>query len=158
MSSPFSRTIRSLHADSFRSVLIGVIVALVILITWGIWFFFAQVTLYEKSQSARVINGEIVVAEFPAQLLHSIQPAQPARLYLDGAIGQQVGTIFAIVTDVTSPSSQTEPTGQVKLFAFVDANSPIRLQEELTGQVEIEVEHLSPAQLVMRVSGLFVNN
>ena len=157
MSNPFSRTIRSLHADSFRPVLIGAIIAIVILITWGIWFFFAQVTLYEKSQSAHVINGEIVVAEFPSQLLHSIQPAQPARLYLDGAIGQQVGFISAIVTDVTSPS-QTEPTGQVKLFAFVDANSPIRLQKKLTGQVEIEVEHLSPAQLVMRVSGFFVNN
>jgi hypothetical protein len=157
MSSPFSRTIRSLHADSFLSVLIGVTIALVILITWGIWFFFAQVTMYEKSQSARIIDGEIVVAEFPTQLLHSIQPKRPARLYLDGAIGQQVGIISAIVTDVTNPS-QTEPTGQVKLFAFVDINSPIRLQKELTGQVEIEVEHLSPAQLVMRVSGLFVNN
>ena len=156
MSSPFSRTIRSLHADSFLSVLIGVFIALVILIAWGIWFFFAQVTLYEKSQSAR-ITGEIVVAEFPAQLLHNIQPTRPARLYLDGAIGQQVGIISAVVTDVINPS-QTEPTGQVKLFAFVDANSPIRLQKELTGQVEIEVEHLSPAQLVMRVSGLFVND
>ncbi len=157
MSNPFSRTIRSLHADSFLSVLIGAIIALVILISWGIWFFFAQVTLYEKSQSARIINGEIVIAEFSAQLLQSIQPEQQARLYLDGAIGQQVGTISAVVTDVTSPS-QTEPTGQVKLFAFVDANSSLRLQKELTGQVEVAVAHLSPAQLVMRVSGLFVSN
>jgi len=117
--------------------------------------FFAQVTLYEKSQSARVINGEIIIAQFSAQLLPRIQPRQPALLYLEGLIRQQVGTISAIVTDVITPPP-TEASGQVKLFSFVDANSPIRLHKELTGQVEIEVEHLSPAQLVMRVSGLFV--
>ena len=155
MSSPFSRTLRSLHADSFRPALIGSLIAFIILITWSIWFFFAQVTLYEKSQAARVNDGGIVVADFPTQVLHRIKPAQSARLYLDGAPGQQVSTIAAVVTDVASPS-QSGPTGQVKLFASIDPHSPLRFQKELTGQVEIAVEHLSPAQLVMQVSGLFV--
>jgi hypothetical protein len=154
MPSPFSRTMRSLHADSFRPALIGLIVATFMLVIWCLWFFFAQVSLYEKSLSARITKGEIITAEFPAESLHRIQQKQEARLQLDGIIGQQVGPVRAIVTDILKPS-QTETTGQVKLFAFAEADSPIRFEEELTGQVEIEVEHLSPAQLVMQVSGLF---
>ncbi len=154
MSSSFSRTMRSLHADSFRPALIGLVVAIILLVIWGTWFFFAQVTFYENSQSAYLTDGEIIVAEFPAEAFNRIQTGQAARLSIDGAIGKKVGSIRAIVTDVINPS-QAEKMGQVRLFAFADAASPIRFQEKLTGQVEIAVEQISPAQLVMRVSGLF---
>ncbi|RKZ52116.1 MAG: hypothetical protein DRR00_09350 [Candidatus Parabeggiatoa sp. nov. 3] len=154
MSSPFSRTMRSLHADSFRPALISLVVAIILLVIWGTWFFFAQMTFYENSQSAYLTDGEIILAEFPAEAFNRIQTGQAARLHLDGAMGKQVGTIRAIVTDVMRPS-QAEKTGEVRLFAFANADSPIRFQEKLTGQVEIAVEQISPAQLVMRVSGLF---
>ena len=152
MSSPFSRTMRSLYADSFRPALISLVVAIILLVTWGTWFFFAQVTFYENSQSAYLTDGEIIRAQFPTEAFNRIQTGQPARLYLDGAI--VAGSIRAIVTDVIRPS-QTEEMGEVRLFALADADSPIRFHEKLTGQVEIAVEHISPAQLVMRVSGLF---
>lgn len=158
MSSPFSRTMRSLHADSFRPMLVGLIGASILIAIWCIWFFFAQVTLYEHSLVARVTKGEIIVAEFSAEALNRIQQGQPARLNIDGAMGQQVGSISAIVTDIIKPStSEQKETGEVKLFSFAEASSPIRFEEELTGQVEIEVEHISPAKLVMRASGLFVD-
>jgi len=149
---------RSLHADSFRPALIGLIVAIILLVAWCTWFFFAQVTLYERSQSAHISNGEIIIAEFSAESFSRIQRGQSARLYIEGAMGQQVGSIPALVTDVISPPKhEQKKSGEVRLFAFAEAASPIRFQDELTGQVEIEVEQLSPAQLVMRISGVFVD-
>jgi hypothetical protein len=154
MSSPFSRTMRSLYADSFRPALIGLIIAIILLLVWGSWFFFAQLTFYENSQSAYLSDGEIILAEFPAKAFNRLQTGQSARLYIDGVMGKQVGQIRAIVTDVIQPS-QTEQIGKVRLFAFPDSDSPVRFHEKLTGKVQIAVEQISPAQLVMRVSGLF---
>lgn len=158
MSSPFSRTMRSVQADSVYPTLVGLIVAIIIFIAWNTWFFFAQVTLYEKSQSARLFKGEIVIAEFSAETLSRIQPGQPARLNIDGKLGKSVGTIPALVTDIINPPKMTPRiTGQVKLFAFTKPVPLIRSQDELTGTVEIEVGHLTPAQWVLRTSGLFTH-
>ena len=42
---------------------------------------------------------------------------------------------------------------QVELFLLPNAASSIPLQNGMTGQVEIAIEHLSPATLVLRSSG-----
>ena len=154
MSIAFSRSMRSLRADRFRPALVGLLFAMVLLAVWAAWFFLARITLYETSKTVRVTKGGIVVTDFPPEALGRIQRGQRALLRLDGAIGDQTGTIPAIVTNVTSQGEEGQV--RVELFALVDA-TPIPLQDGLTGQVEIEVEYVSPAVLVMRASGQFLD-
>jgi len=155
MSIAFSRSMRSLKADSFRPALVGLLVAMALLTAWIAWFFLARITLYETGQIVHTTKGGIVVAEFPSETLGRIQYGQPALLRLDGTIGDQARTIPAIVTNVASQSQ--EGCVEVKLFAPVNATAPVPLQDGLTGQVEIEVEHVSPATFVMRASGQLID-
>src|SRR5438874_3331724 len=54
MSTPFSRSMRSLSADSARRSLAGLFIAITLLIAWTVWFCLARVTLYEVTTTARL--------------------------------------------------------------------------------------------------------
>ena len=54
MSTPFSRTLRSVEADGFRLGGAALIVGCAALIAWSAWFFGAKVTVWEVSGSARL--------------------------------------------------------------------------------------------------------
>lgn len=54
MSTSFSRTMRSLSADSGRRALLGILGAAVALSLWAAWLTLARVPVYERSASARV--------------------------------------------------------------------------------------------------------
>lgn len=62
MAIPFARSMRSLEADSFRLSAAMLTVAAILLAAWCGWFFFARVSLYEVSASARV---EVAAASHP---------------------------------------------------------------------------------------------
>ncbi|HYO15030.1 MAG TPA: HlyD family efflux transporter periplasmic adaptor subunit [Thermoanaerobaculia bacterium] len=55
MGSPFSRTLRSLHADEHRRRALGLLPALVLLSAWAVWFFAAHVSVYEVTDAARLV-------------------------------------------------------------------------------------------------------
>jgi membrane fusion protein (multidrug efflux system) len=91
------------------------------------------------------------VAFFPPAAVGRIRPQQPARLRLDGFPWTQFGTPLATVTDVG-----TEPTeGRVRVELSLDLESApaIPLEHGLTGSVEVEVERISPAEVVLRAAG-----
>jgi hypothetical protein len=177
MANPFSRTIRSLHTDSFYVSIAGLLVALTLAGFWGHWFFTATITLYETSQQVYVTKTEVITSEFPQDVpdgiqrirnvrrrvivamfapeaLGSIRPNQAAFLHLKGKLGKQIGDIPAIVTNVSHFPGVVE--GQVELLAMIDAGAPNPFEEGGGGEVKIEVEYITPAKLVMRASGLFV--
>lgn len=54
MSTPFSRTLRSLQADAFRPSLIGMALVAALLLAWLAWFVLAEVSIYAVSQTARL--------------------------------------------------------------------------------------------------------
>ncbi len=54
MFEPFSRSLRSLRADNFQLTLSVLALAGVLLVGWGAWFFFAQVSLYAVTDTARL--------------------------------------------------------------------------------------------------------
>lgn len=54
MSSPFSRTSRSLSSDTSQYALLTWLLALILLLAWLAWFFFGKVTVYEISRQARL--------------------------------------------------------------------------------------------------------
>lgn len=149
MASPFSRTLRSLNADSYLVSMVSLTIALVLLLLWLAWFVFAQITLYETSNTFKIVNDETVLVYFPHSAQTQIQPGQAALLRLDVPIGAEAATIPAMVMDVEIPLTAQQIVAELYVMSQF---SPIPLRDGLTGKIDIEVEHISPATLVMRAT------
>ncbi len=92
------------------------------------------------------------VAEFPpSAALGRIQPGQPARLRLEGFPWAEYGGIRATVANVAS--EPRDGRVRVELIVYPDPSSAIPMQHGLPGTVEIEVERVSPAALMLRAAG-----
>ena len=93
-----------------------------------------------------------VVANFaPPAALGRILPGQTARLRLEGFPWGQYGSVGATVTSVASEIR--DGTIRVELALKADDRSRIPLQHGLPGSVEVQVEDISPASLVLRIAG-----
>jgi multidrug resistance efflux pump len=105
---------------------------------------------------ARIIpEGEIhVVAHFDPTSAGRLHPDQPARLRFPGYSWTQFGTVTARVQTV----SQEPADGalRVELTLANDRPTPIPLTHSLPAFVEIEVERLSPLELLLRAAGRWV--
>ena len=152
MSLPFSRSIRSLDIDSYRASRIGMILAIVIMILLFAWFFFVKVTLYEVSSDLTFTEDGYVLAYFPKEALRRIQTGQPVILRVYSDPDQAALTIPGLVIS-------TEKDGeQVQILMISEEALSLPPQEDLTGQAQVEVEYVTPATLVRRASGSFLNN
>jgi multidrug resistance efflux pump len=103
--------------------------------------------------AAVVPHGDLqVVADFqPPSALGRIRPGQPARLRLEGFPWMQYGSLAATVKRVASEMRNGHI--RVELSLDPDRASPIPLQHGLPGTVEVQVERLAPATLVLRAAG-----
>lgn len=101
---------------------------------------------------AIVPSGQLrVIAQFPPPAaLGLIRPGQPARVRLQGFPWTQYGSIAARVTEVAS--EVRDGTVRVDL-AVLPQTTRIPMQHGLPGSVEVEVERISPARLVLRHAG-----
>ncbi len=103
--------------------------------------------------AALVASGDlVVVADFPpSAALGRIAPGQRAELRLDGFPWSRFGTIGLCVERVGGEPRE----GLVRVELAIERPSPsIALQHGLPGVVEIVVERVSPAELVLRGAGL----
>ncbi len=112
-------------------------------------------TMVEEGERLGTIlaAGDIkVIADFAAaSALGRVRLGQEARLRLDGFPWTQFGMVSATVDRVAS-----EPrAGRLRVELEVDAGGAARvpLQHGLTGTVEVEVERISPAGLLLRTLG-----
>jgi membrane fusion protein (multidrug efflux system) len=64
MSTTFSRSMRALQGDGFSRTGRVLVLAVVLLILWGAWFFFADVAIYEETDEARI---EVSRASYPVE-------------------------------------------------------------------------------------------
>jgi membrane fusion protein (multidrug efflux system) len=103
--------------------------------------------------AAIVPKGKLTaVARFsPPAALGRIRPEQPARIRLPGFPWTQYGSIKATVTRVASETR--DGLVRVELDLHPEPGSPIPLQHGLPAEVEVEVERVSPAVLVLRAAG-----
>jgi hypothetical protein len=128
MATPFSRTIRSLQIDNYYISLAGLLVAILLLVIWGYWFFTAKIVFYESSQAvsvtgqeflthkfpktdsqiirAQVIRERLIIAEFPFEPPETIKVGQAAFIRLDGKVGKKTGPIPATVVNIIHPVGQ----------------------------------------------------
>jgi multidrug resistance efflux pump len=96
-----------------------------------------------------------VIADFlPSTALGRIKPGQPAQLRLEGFPWTQYGAVTATVTNVASETR--DKLVRTELTVDADAASPIPFQHGLPGTVEVEVDRVSPATLVLRTAGLLL--
>jgi membrane fusion protein (multidrug efflux system) len=102
---------------------------------------------------AVVPPGDLTVGAyfFPPAALGRIQPGQPARLRLEGFPWTQYGAVAATVARVGNEPRE----GWIRVELTVDRQTSllIPLQHGLPGAVEVEVERVSPATLVLRAVG-----
>jgi membrane fusion protein (multidrug efflux system) len=92
-----------------------------------------------------------VAAFTPPAALGRIRASQPARIRLHGFPWTQYGTVKATVSRVASETRNGQV--RVELELHPDPGSPIPLQHGLPAEVEVEVERVSPAVLVLRAAG-----
>jgi multidrug resistance efflux pump len=110
--------------------------------------------VHEGEKLAAVIpTGKLrAVANFdPPVALGRVRPGQHARLRLEGYPWAEYGSVGTIVTNVASEIRD----GSIRVEMALDSRSDSRipLQHGLPGSVEVEIEILSPANLVLRKAG-----
>ena len=96
-----------------------------------------------------------VVAEFqPSAALGKVRPGQPGVLRLQGFPWAQYGVINTRVSNVAGEIRD----GRVRVELAVVSSIPSRIpsQHGLPGSVEVEVERLTPAALVLRSAGQLI--
>ncbi|MFL6415917.1 MAG: HlyD family secretion protein, partial [Bryobacteraceae bacterium] len=96
-----------------------------------------------------------VIAEFqPSAALGKLHPGQPASLRLEGFPWAQYG---AVPTRVARVADEIRD-GKVRVELTVGSKFPSRIppQHGLPGSVEVEIEQVSPAKLVLRSAGEIV--
>jgi membrane fusion protein (multidrug efflux system) len=97
-----------------------------------------------------------IVAQYtPSAALGRLRVGQRAWMRLDGFAWTQYGALPARVSAVAAETEQGRV--RVELEVLPDAPAGIPQQHGLPGTVEIEVEHVSPATLVLRSLGQFLS-
>jgi multidrug resistance efflux pump len=97
--------------------------------------------------------GELrVVAEFAAaSAIGRLEPGASAQIRLDGFPWTEYGVLHATLTSVGSEARQGNVRAELRLDPTSTARVPVR--HGLTGVVEVEVERVTPARLVLRTVG-----
>jgi membrane fusion protein, adhesin transport system len=100
-----------------------------------------------------VPSGQLlIVAEFnPATAIGRIRPDQRAQLRLDGFPWAQFGSVDAKVLRVAGEIR--DRAVRVELSATRDATRGLTLRHGMTGMVEVSIEDVSPAMLLLRTIG-----
>jgi membrane fusion protein (multidrug efflux system) len=112
----------------------------------------AYVTAGQKVATVVPRGGLVIVANFPpAAVLGRIHAGQKARMRLDGFPWTAFGSLEAEVTLVASEIR--DQTVRVELRPLPAPDSRILLQHGLPGAVEISLEEISPAVLLLRTIG-----
>lgn len=152
MSTNFSRSMRSLERDGFRFTLAALLIAALLLVAWGAWFFLATVPLYTVTDTFYLgANGPStkIIAVLDAGEAAGVRPKQRAWVRLTGA-----RVLSATVTRVDSePVPGGDGKTRVELTIDEDAGPLLSNQNHFRGRVEIEVERVTPSSLVLRSIG-----
>jgi membrane fusion protein (multidrug efflux system) len=110
--------------------------------------------LAEGERIAAIVSpGDLeVVASFAAEVaLGHIERGQPARLRFEGFPWSRFGIVHARVDQVGSEAREGRVT--VELTVDDDAPTEIPLQHGLVCSVEVDVDRVSPIELVLRAVG-----
>jgi len=157
MSLQFSRSMRVLRLDSFRAARIGLLLAAVNMVILTLWFFFARVTLYEVTTDLQPGAEGRLLATFPQQSIGRIRSGQAAWLRLETGADGPSARFPAMIYDVPFGGSQADVLVLSDEFPSGPNTAALPADRLKRGQLEVEVEYVTPAQLGMRASGRFLS-
>jgi membrane fusion protein, adhesin transport system len=124
LSTSFSKTTRSLAADSSRYVLIALVIAGLVLLAWLLWFGLGRVTVYEVSKQARLEVGSAP---------RDVTPVQAGRLSKSRlVIGQPVSAGDVLV----------ELDAQAQLLRLAEASARLRTYPVRAQSLRREIDAL----------------
>lgn len=140
----FSRSLRSLDTDRGIVSYIVLACAAILIVAWLIWFFFAPITLYETSNTFTVRRDGVLLVQFDEPALTRIRAGQTAIMIptvaTDGFAAPMEAEVLAI------PASANRRDGIVQVYLYMNGMPPANL----TGEVRIRVEAVSPFTLILR--------
>ncbi|MCI0489277.1 MAG: HlyD family efflux transporter periplasmic adaptor subunit [Blastocatellia bacterium] len=136
---PFSRSTRSLDADSYRRSTLGTTIVLLVLGTWATWMFTARVALYEITSEARL---EVEAAVYPIEAAVS---GRVIATYL--AIGKEVQAGDVLV-ELDSEAERLELSEEETRLATLAAQlAALRDRDNVEKQAQIETQQVAPVAL-----------
>jgi len=148
--------------------LVGLGIVVVLLLLWIAWFLWAPITQYEVGTLVGTTREGRLVAEFPSHAFEAIWQGQAAYIHplsiedaqtaVDGSSPLQNTPVAipAVVANILGPPANEH--FRVSLSIRPNADTAALLDNSLTGEVTVEVEQVSPAELVARASGQFINS
>ncbi len=158
MAAPFAQTSRSLTADRGIAAVVILAVAGLLLAAWLTWTFTARFSVYVVSQQGPIRLDNLISVTFDAVEQDKLSEGQPARIFLNAPPLSEPVTLSAKVIRVTEGQDGVRVDVAPDFSQFDNATiSPEILaafEEPVDGHVEVEVESISPATLVLRTSGL----
>ncbi len=139
MPSPFSRTIRSINAESSRLSTVALLASAAILGGWALWFVAARVAIYETSETARL---EVDSAA------HPIEAAAAGRVIKTNlAIGREVQA-GEVLVELESDAQRLQLIEEEARVAAVSAQlAALRDQTMAERQVQTETRAAAPVVL-----------
>ncbi len=144
MSLPFSRSMHSLSADRYRLARLGLILSILLVFAMLTWFFFARISLYEKSTSIELTAENRLLAEFPQESLDQIRPGQNGILSLSDPAGDTPITANVVVYGLD------ESSGKIEFVLNSDLALATLTPGNLAGSVSIQVASIAPVDLVLQ--------
>ena len=142
---------RALRLDSFRLSRVGLILAILNMLALLAWFFFARVTMYEVSPTLSPGSEGRLLAAFSPEAFSRIRPGQSALVRVSASGDQQAATLAAMVFDIDREKNQAV------IYVLPAENLPDLSGDKLNGRVDVEVEYVTPFELILRNSGQFMN-
>ncbi len=164
MATPFSSTTHALANDPYQNLTrIGLFVALILMLAWGIWFLFGTIHHYVNSQSARIERQPQPVWRIPpgsnvttAFRRYTIEAYFLPKDFQRIRVGQEAAVYFTdhstlpprpFVTHIESLDSKT---GRVRLYIEIPEEKDRADEPPLQSpQVEVAVYDESPAAFLL---------
>lgn len=163
MSIAFDQSLQSIQRDHGRLSLTGAMFAVSLLLVWIAWFFLAPIAIYEHGVILKSTRNGSIIAQFTPEVAQQLHLGQAASLNFypaqdsasqDEAAQANKETIKALITDISQATNSDQ--FQVTLYPEEDVDLDTRLAAGESGEVEVVAEKISPAILVFRVSGQFL--
>lgn len=142
---------RALDSNRFQATALFAASTALLLAVWMAWFCFAQITLYQHSETATLQNAGYVLATFSPTMLEHLAVGQTALFQLDGLGERQTASIPVVLISIKDIKAGLLET---RFKIQPGTHSIIPLQRGLSGKIEIEAGRLSPLALVLRSMGL----
>jgi hypothetical protein len=128
------------------------IIGSVLMLMLILWFFFAKVSVHETSQEVSLSEEGTFLAAFTEDAINRIQPGMEALIRIFTITDQPPLTLEGVVFDIDSKD------GLVEIVTLSEELFELQFMDNLTAQVDIEIERITPFHLVQRYSGQYVEN